>query len=315
MKRIYAESMLINRHLLKVLKDLDYGLAEKGIRAIVLKGAALLNTVYKDIALRPMEDIDVMVRPENIHDLKEILEQMGFLQNTSYPYSFQRGILSVDIHFDFLSSHRISSRREVMDICREHVWESAVPFDSKPALRRLSINNHFLALSFHLLKHRYDRLIWFVDIAESILKYESALNWSNLIHYAGQVKGDRILLYVLILMKHLIGGFLPEEVLIELGKGKLSTVEQYILRLRLMDAPLGRLTDLLWLYQIRGIRKKIGFLRENLFPKREIMNQIFPESPRGKYVFLERSAMVSSQVALDVLSTIKSLSKRSPPSL
>jgi len=104
--RIYAETSLINRHLLKILETLEEALAERNMKVIVFKGAALLNTVYRDPALRPMEDIDLIVREEQLGVLKEILETMGFVQNGLYPYTFSKGILSVDLHRDFISSHR-----------------------------------------------------------------------------------------------------------------------------------------------------------------------------------------------------------------
>ncbi|MDP3284933.1 MAG: nucleotidyltransferase family protein [Desulfobacterales bacterium] len=299
--RIYAETSLINMHLLQEMAELEKGLEKKDIQVIVLKGAALLKTVYRDVALRPMEDIDLMVRQEHLSELKNVLESMGFAQNQLYPGSFGKGILSIDIHSDFISSHRIRSRKSILDISPEDAWSRSVPINGSRSLYRLSLNINLIALSFHLLKHRYDRLIWFVDIAESIKRYQSMSDWKDLIEYSRHVRADRLLLYTLLLTKRLLGAKVPDEVLTALGKDELSPVERYILRLRLMHVPLGTAVDLLWMFQIRGTGKKIRFIRENIFPRSEVMNQIFPGTSHRSGMFLKRAILLSSQVLTDLL--------------
>jgi len=299
--RIYAETSLINRHLLKIINELERELSGRDIRVIVLKGAALLKTVYRDVALRPMEDIDLMVRQEHLSELKKVLETIGFAQNRLYPGSFGKGILSIDIHSDFLSSDRIRSRQEILDISAADIWGSAIPLNGSSALYRLPNRDNLIALSFHLLKHRYDRLIWFVDIAESIKAYQSVLDWQDLIAYSRCVRAERLLLYTLLLTRRLIGVRVPDEVLADLGKDKLSLFEKDILRLRSMHVPLGTVMDLLWLFQIRGSGEKVRFIKENAFPRREVMNQIFPDSSHRIGTFLKRFILLSSQVLYDLL--------------
>jgi len=313
--RIYAETLLINTHLLQEVAELKNGLEKRDIQVIVLKGVALLRTVYRDVALRPMEDIDLMVRLEHLSELKNVLGSMGFVRNQLYPGSFGKGILSIDIHSDFISSHRIRSREAILDISQEDVWSSSVPINGSRSLYRLSLNVNLVALSFHLLKHRYDRLIWFVDIAESIKTYQSMLDWQGLIEYSRRVRADRLLLYTLLLTKRLLGVNVPDEALTALGKEELSTVERYILRLRLMRAPLGTAVDLLWLFQIQGTGKKIRFMIENMFPRREVMNQIFPGTSHGFGTFLKRIIFVSSQVLTDLLTLFRGVLRGGLPPL
>ncbi|MBU1966396.1 MAG: nucleotidyltransferase family protein [Proteobacteria bacterium] len=313
--RIYAETSLINMHLLQEMTELEKGLEKRDIQVIVLKGAALLKTVYRDVALRPMEDIDLMVRQEHLNELKNVLETMGFVQNRLYPGSFGKGILSIDIHSDLLSSHRIRSRQAILDIRPEDAWSSSIPINGSSSLYRLSLNVNLIALSFHLLKHRYDRLIWFVDIAESIKAYQSMLDWQDLIEYLRRVRADRLLLYTLLLTRRLLGLRVPDEVLTDLGKEELSPIERYILRLRLMHVPLGTVMDLLWMFQIQGTGKKIQFMRENIFPRREVMNQIFPDTSHRFGTFLRRAILVSSQVLTDLLALFRGVLRGGLPPL
>jgi hypothetical protein len=313
--RIYAETSLINMHLMKELEKLEKELEEKELQVIVLKGAALLKTVYRDVALRPMEDIDLVVRQEHLSELKKVLETMGFVQNRLYPGSFGKGILSIDIHPDFLSSHRIRSRQDILDISAEDMWGNAIPLNESSALYRLSNRDHLIALSFHLLKHRYDRLIWFVDIAESMKEYRSVQNWNELVAYARHIHADRLLLYTLLLARRLIGFRVPDEVLTDLGKGDLASLEKYILRLRLKHVPLGTVTDLLWLFQVRGTGRKLRFIKENAFPRREVMNQIFPDSSHRFATLLKRTTLLSSQVLYDFLRLFRGVLRGGLPSL
>jgi len=313
--RIYAETSLINTHLLQEMTELEKGLEKRDIQVIVLKGAALLNTVYRDVALRPMEDIDLMVRQEHLNELENVLGSMGFAQNRLYPGSFGKGILSIDIHSDLLSSHRIRSRQAILDIRPEDAWSSSIPINGSSSLYRLSLNVNLIALSFHLLKHRYDRLIWFVDIAESIKTYQSMLDWQDLIEYSRSVRADRLLLYTLLLARRLLGLRVPDEVLTDLGKEELSPIERYILRLRLMHVPLGTVMDLLWMFQIRGAFKKTRFIRENIFPRREVMNQIFPDTTHRFGTFLKRAILVSSQVLIDLLMSFRGVLRGGLPPL
>ena len=313
--RIYSETLLINHHFLKEMAELEKRLGKQGLKVIVFKGAALLGTVYRDIALRPMEDIDLIVHKEHVEELKDVLLAMGFVQNGLYPESFAKGILCVDIHYDYLSSHRIQSRQQSSDIKTNDVWEAAIPFDGSTSLYRLSLHDNLIALSFHLMKHRYERLIGFVDIAECLKAYQHMSDWQDLVSYSKQVHADRVLLYALILTRRLLSVDIPEELFMALGKRNLSTTETYLLRLKLMRAPMGTVTDILWMFQVRGLRKKGQFIIENIFPRREIMRQIFPDVPHRSTAFLERTFRMSSNILYDLFRTARIALKNNLPPL
>ncbi len=303
--RIYAETTLINRHLLKAATDLDQMLQKEGMQAILLKGAALLRTVYRDIALRPMEDIDLLVRPADLPKLERILQQMGFLRKRLYPGSFVQGILSIDVHTDILSSHRIRSRQALLEMHPDDVWRTATPVDGTSALYSLSFNVQGIALSFHLLKHRFARLLWFVDIAELIEAFSPSLDWEGLIADAQRVRAEKLLLYTLLLTKGLLGTPIPEAVCNRLGKETLSPWERSILRLRLAHRPLGTTADLLWMFLIRGAGPKVRFIKENLFPRGEVMQQIYPHAPDCFATFLHRSVQVLWQLVSDLFKSCR----------
>lgn len=314
--RLYAETMLLNRHMATVLSELEGALEGSEIQVIVLKGAALFTTVYHDIALRPMEDIDLMVRPEHQDGVEAILRERGFVSDPLYPMTFRRGVMTVDLHNDFLSAHRIRSRREVMRVPSRDIWARSVPAaEGAHHVFRLSLYDNLIALSSHLLKHRFYRLIWFVDIRESIEADSELFDWTEFVEHVGNIRAKKAVLYALLLAKCLLTMDVPDYVLDGLGKGGLSAIEKYILRLRLADAPPGTVTDVLWVLQISGWVKRLQFTMENIFPRREVMNQIFPDSSHRVPVFLKRAAAALSQVASDGASAFRTVVKGGLPPL
>lgn len=73
----------INTVLMNVLAEVLKYLGQAGIDVLVLKGAALCRTVYPEPCLRPMRDIDLLVRPEQATQAQELLIEMGFIGSTA----------------------------------------------------------------------------------------------------------------------------------------------------------------------------------------------------------------------------------------
>ncbi len=60
------------------LYDTVAALAHAGIEPVLLKGAAVAHTAYPHFALRPMSDIDLLVRPEQAAPSLEVLQNAGW---------------------------------------------------------------------------------------------------------------------------------------------------------------------------------------------------------------------------------------------
>jgi hypothetical protein len=76
----YYETAARNLRLLAALDEILAGLDAAGIPAIVLKGAALVETVYADPALRPMSDLDVLVHPHDLAASVEVVRTLGYAE-------------------------------------------------------------------------------------------------------------------------------------------------------------------------------------------------------------------------------------------
>ena len=53
-------------------------LAEVGIPAMLLKGTALIEAVYPNIGMRPMEDIDILVPRSSVQDAHGAVQALGY---------------------------------------------------------------------------------------------------------------------------------------------------------------------------------------------------------------------------------------------
>lgn len=53
-------------------------LEEEGVPSLLLKGAALCQTLYPDSGLRPMRDIDLFLDPQDVQHIHKLLQQHGF---------------------------------------------------------------------------------------------------------------------------------------------------------------------------------------------------------------------------------------------
>jgi hypothetical protein len=71
-----------NAILAKSLKDILILLDAEGIPSMVLKGAALCQTLYPQIGLRPMRDIDLLLPKGDVRHAHDLLKRQGFATST-----------------------------------------------------------------------------------------------------------------------------------------------------------------------------------------------------------------------------------------
>ncbi len=71
----------VNTIYTQVLREALELLHNAGIDALVLKGAGLCHTIYPEIGLRPMRDIDLLVRKEQSRQAQDIFISMGFTES------------------------------------------------------------------------------------------------------------------------------------------------------------------------------------------------------------------------------------------
>jgi hypothetical protein len=77
-RRQYLENYLNNTLLLREAGTVLGSLAANQVDSIVLKGAAFLSCVYPDPGLRPVRDIDLLVRQQQLPSVIAVLQDCGY---------------------------------------------------------------------------------------------------------------------------------------------------------------------------------------------------------------------------------------------
>lgn len=298
LQRLQSRYSQIKHHTLDIVKEaesLSFMLAREKIQAIALQGLSLVNSVYSDPGWRPLGDVDLMVKPDHKQQLKKLLYKAGYMPtHPAYPDLLLKDDIWIDIHTHILNVDRIQARRYLFPQDLNSMWKRAIPFSGQSnGLMLLDPYDNIIALAAHALKHGYSRLIWLVDLHESILKWgNNRTGWKKIAERAKFWHQEKIILYALILIEEFLGSKIPFRIKQDMGFDRLNILEKYLLRLRIKGFSSTLLCHLLWLVNIQSLRAKLGFVKETIFPKDEVMAQIFDEKSRAgiRYRYAKRIA-------------------------
>ena len=164
-----------------------------GIPTLVLKGMSLASLVYQNVALREMNDIDIMVPRERLHDGEHMLAALGYGRlkpgsvETDTAFSQHLGRfanaanVSVELHWNITRPGRHYS------IDPAELWQRAVPLHLDDcAAWTLSPEDLLLHLCFHTsFQHRFIfGLRPSCDITRMIIHAGDALDWNTVVQQA-----------------------------------------------------------------------------------------------------------------------------------
>lgn len=188
----YASSLRRNWRLLAELEEAIAALTAAKITPILLKGAALIQTVYADPALRPMTDLDLLVHREQVADALHVLAAKGYrpvrpearvgltieVENEVMIQKPDASSVPLELHWSLFDSPHHQRR-----LAEEWWWQSALPVrGALPGAHILGPEAQVLHLCAHLaLHHRGRGLLWLHDIAEILYYYQDRLNWELLL--------------------------------------------------------------------------------------------------------------------------------------
>jgi Uncharacterised nucleotidyltransferase len=186
-RRAYYDTAARNLALLDGLEELTAALGARGIRPIVLKGADLATSLYPNIALRPMSDVDVWVERDEISATEQTLSALGYragcpemapglVRAVKHARLYVKGVndsIAVDLHWS-LVGHDDDRRAPDLAWFRSHAREM-----------RLDATAHLLYLAAHMKLQHYDErpsLLWLFDFC--LLAREKSVRWDELVEAA-----------------------------------------------------------------------------------------------------------------------------------
>ena len=282
-QRLYTTYYLTIRHNLKLIHALNEilkPLMQKQVQVILMQGISLLQQVYRDIGLRPMNDMDFWVLPNQYTDLVDSLVSQGFEKNSLYPDTFSKGEVVLDIHTHILGGDRIISRDLLINLSQEEIFQNArlINIENTAALC-LDPSDQFLYLSMHAMKHNLERLIWLADIKSLVAEWVSA-DWKALVIRAEQLGQEATLFYMLYVLTNIFTLKLPSEISSYLAGWQPNIVERRILDRRISGSAIPTWSHLVLISAGKGIPERLSFVRETLFPRPKILRQVFPGSSK-----------------------------------
>ncbi len=74
----YLRTSVVNEGNYEKLSGILQAFRESGIKVLLLKGIHLARFVYRDVGLRPMGDVDILVRKEDLNSAEEIMFRLGY---------------------------------------------------------------------------------------------------------------------------------------------------------------------------------------------------------------------------------------------
>jgi len=218
-------NLFLTAELIRVLREFE----AHGVPAIPYKGPALAASVYGNLALREVGDLDILVRKDNIFQARELLASLGYQQwirLTDTPGSLtsaQEAALMHSrgghnyVHSDTTSvvdlQWTVAKRHFSFQLSPEYLWQHVQQTRlGGSKILTLSPETLLIVLCMHGSKHLWERLVWVCDVAE-LVRGSEKLAWENVIEQARISGSERMLLLGLYLTKSLLGSSLPETVL------------------------------------------------------------------------------------------------------
>lgn len=223
LKRQAARSAFQNVHAQRQLGPVVAALNRAGIPVMLLKGVALLQTIYARPELRPMSDVDLLVRPQHARQAMEALLTVGCKRGAAllredffprYHYEVEMFIpgpppVRVDLHARPFRPMRLS--RIIPDGA---LWENAVAVDFQNTTGFLPRPEFFLIhLAAHAAFHGCSRLLWLYDLQRFVKKFQTTLDWDLVVARCEQWSVTLAVRDALCTMEALIGPSVPSEVI------------------------------------------------------------------------------------------------------
>lgn len=178
-----------------VLVDYLQALGQQNVEALVLKGAALANSAYPQPGLRPMRDMDLLVRHTDAIRAQQILCELGFSAEIPEPEALssshqlpvaQRVVegltVSIEVHHWLLPTNQQPASQAVTFEMLRHRARTLQVVD-EPAL---TLGHEDML--WHIYRHAMAkpliaqpvRMIWVADLTSYVEKYLDEIDWPRL---------------------------------------------------------------------------------------------------------------------------------------
>jgi hypothetical protein len=300
LRKAYRNQATRNASLFFAAAQVLQSFAEQQLPVIALKGLALAKDIYGDIALRPMSDMDLLLKEDDLVRAGRVLLALGYEQEVPawesmlktyhhLPPFTKRSGTTIELHWNIVTPD------SPVEVDLDGLWARAhfIKVDDVE-VRAFSPEDQFLHLCIHACFHLQtgSDLIPFCDLAGLMKAYAGKIDWRTVIQRANRWGGHKCVYLVLLLVRELLGAAPPAAVMSEMMPGDYQpaffaeALEQVF-----DEKPSGQLIRRRF-GKLAGIKKEKGahgkasaFFRE-VFPSRAYMARIYPVSVSSPRIYL-----------------------------
>lgn len=261
-------------------------LHDAGVPVLLLKGLALLATTYRRPGLRPMGDIDLLIRPDDVERATEALARADcrrgaeFVRDDFFPrYYYETEWITqsqrpvrIDLHV-----RPFRPLRAACTVPDDALWDDAsrISVGESPAWipepERMLIH-----LCAHAAFHGCERLIWLYDIHRFVRQFADRLDWDK---FVALTESWRLALPVRTAIRacaQTLGTSVPRDVEEALAGGRVSWRDRLVLWQAPHDAERPALHVLTNAVTTPRHRVATGYLAACLGPNRAHLEQVYP---------------------------------------
>ncbi|MHB1270918.1 MAG: nucleotidyltransferase domain-containing protein [Thermoleophilia bacterium] len=301
LKKYYMMFALSGMRQLAEFIPVAKALEDHGVPIMVLKGAAVVESIYGgDFGLRPMSDIDILVREQDWPKIYELLKKTVFKPAgkdfSAIMPKLTRYDVEAHVQFASTSGSCLEFQFDLLTLgigMRDvtGVWNrSQESVIEGIRVRVPGPEDQLLHMVVHANRHGCARLKWLVDIVETLQNSDS-LDWDLFLEIARKEKVAPCVYSTLIHIERLFGQRnVPQAVLDQLNpKGYQKFLWQAVWPQKMLDEFRGRHEDAICFYYYRPlsgwnlinfaltnrIRDKIAYQLRWMFPSMSWMSQTY----------------------------------------
>ncbi|MBV1714831.1 MAG: nucleotidyltransferase family protein [Desulfarculus sp.] len=305
LRQLYRDTATFNTSLFIDVSKYIKILADNLLPVIALKGFSLAKNIYGDIALRPMCDVDLLVKKENLVSAGKIL--LGLDYEPYYaawekklgthhhlpPFTNARGT-TIELHWDIVTPD------STIKVNTEGLWERACLVNiCDVEVGVLSPEDLFLHLCTHACSHIKSGfpLISLCDISRLIKRSGGKFDWQLAIDKSYQWGANRCVYLMLLLAQEMLGITPPNNVMANLKPNDFqryfaNEIKEHIFNISPLDPLLGLANDqFAKIKRIKGVKGKAKAVLKRAFPPREDIARTYAvaiSSPRLYLCYLLR---------------------------
>jgi hypothetical protein len=216
-----GHSLRLTGELIQILTLLD----AHEIAAIPYKGPVLAASIYGNVALRQVNDLDILIRRRDVFRARDLLLSRGYRPKFPLTPAQEQAALRSMYAFGFINDEHGVTVEIHWGLARRHfsfpldldaLWERLEPVSlAGKTVRHLAPEDLLLVLCLHGAKHCWSSLKWICDVA-ALVRARPELDWDEVLRRATSQGSVRMLLLGLLLARELLGVDLPREVWLRL---------------------------------------------------------------------------------------------------